>query len=134
MTYAAAGKWTFYGSTLNRITDGDSFYANVAAMFDFGFHITIGGSATQKFRLNGCNAAPLSTESGRGAAAALEGLLAFPFTLQSVSPYKYGDEWMAVVTTASGLDVATVMIEQQWAAPWDGNGKQPLPPWPRTVS
>jgi hypothetical protein len=41
---------------------------------------------------------------------------------------------MAVVTTASGLDVATVMIEQQWAAPWDGNGKQPLPPWPRTVS
>jgi endonuclease YncB( thermonuclease family) len=66
MTYAAAGKWTFYGSTLNRITDGDSFYANVAAMFDFGFHITIGGSATQKFRVNGCNAAPLSHRIGSG--------------------------------------------------------------------
>lgn len=135
MIVTTPAKWTYPDSTLDHITDGDSFYANLAAGFDFGFHIIITGSAKQKFRLNGCNAAPLSTDSGKGAAAYLGSVLSSgPFTLESIGPYKYGDEWMAVVTLADGItDVTTLMIAQQWAAPWDGNGKQPLPPWPRTI-
>lgn len=126
--------WTFPGTSLDRIVDGDSFFARVSRDMDYGFHIHIAPSSVQKFRLNGCNAAPLSTDSGLGARAFLEGLLApAPFTLESVGPYKFGDEWMAEVTLQDGRRVTDVMIAEQWAAPWRGRGMPPLPPWPRTV-
>ncbi len=135
MTVAVTDQWVFPGTFLDHVVDGDTFYAKVHREMDFGFHLTCGGTATIKFRLKGCNAAPVSTESGHGAADALYELLKLgPFTLQSVGPYKYGDEWMAVVTLADGRDVTTEMIRHQWAAAWDGTGAQPLPPWPRTVS
>ena len=127
-------QWVFPGSTLNRVVDGDTFYADVKRTLDFGFHLEIAPSAVQKFRLNGCNAAPMSTESGKGAAAELAALLSIgPFTLTSVGAYKYGDEWMAEVLLPDGRRLTDVMIAEQWAAPWNGQGAQPLPPWPRTV-
>lgn len=127
-------QWVFPGSTLDHGVDGDTFYARVSRTLDFGFHVHVTPSAVQKFRLNGCNSAPLSTPSGAGAAAALADLLsAGPFTLTSVGAYKYGDEWMAEVILPDGRRLTDVMIAQQWSAPWTGQGSQPLPPWPRTI-
>jgi endonuclease YncB( thermonuclease family) len=126
--------WVFPGSTVVRVVDGDTFHASVSRTLDAGFHVIIDAGSVQKFRLNGCNAAPLSTDSGAGAAAALGALLALGnLTITSLAPYKYGDEWMASVTLPDGRDVTTEMITAQWAAPWNGQGPQPLPPWPRTV-
>ena len=126
--------WVFPGSTVVRVVDGDTFHAAVARTLDFGFHVESTLSSVQKFRLNGCNAAPLSTLSGAGAAVALDALLALgDLTITSLAPYKYGDEWMASVLLPDGRDVTEVMIAEQWAAPWTGQGAQPLPPWPRTV-
>lgn len=123
-----------YPAVLTSITDGDSFRAEVSGSFDFGFHVTITGSAVQKFRVNGCNAAPKETDSGKGARDRLAELLAVgPLSLTSVGPYKYGDEWMAEVILADGRRLTDVLIAEQWAAPWNGQGAQPLPPWPRTV-
>lgn len=128
-----------YGPYMARVVsvhDGDTFTATVTLPpFDFGFHVITTQSATQKFRLDGCNAAPLGTPSGDGAAVALRALLApgVDLTLLSVGAYKYGDEWMARVKLPDGSDVTSIMIAQQWAAPWTGIGSQPLPPWPRTV-
>lgn len=128
-----AEQWIFPNSTLVRVKDGDTFVARVSRELDAGFHGTVVAGSIQNFRLNRCAAAPLKTESGAQAKYALAALLALPFTLTSVGPYKYGDEWMAEVITMGNENVSDVLISEQWAAPWDGNGKQPLPPWPRTV-
>lgn len=127
-------QWVFPASTLDHSVDGDTFYARVSRLMKFGFHIDFTGSAVQKFRVNGCNSAPDSTASGKGAAARLLELLSMgPFTLTSVGPYKFGDEWMAEVLLSDGRRLTDVMITEQWAAPWNGQGPQPVPPWPRTV-
>jgi endonuclease YncB( thermonuclease family) len=129
-----AEQWIYPGSTLERVVDGDTFTARVARTLDFGFHVATAMSSVQRFRLNRSAAAPLATESGKGAAAALAGLLtAGPFLLTSVGPYKYGDEWMAEVVLADGRNVTDVLVAEQWAASWNGRGSQPLPPWPRTI-
>lgn len=126
--------WVFPGSTLVRVVDGDTFLADVRAGLDFGFHVKIAAQARQRFRLNRINCAPIGTISGQGAAAALAGLLdPGPFTLTSVGPYKFGDEWMAEVVLADGRNVADVLVAAQWAALWNGRGTPPLPPWPRTL-
>jgi hypothetical protein len=76
----------------------------------------------------------LATPSGLGAAERiLELLSAAPFELTSVGPYKFGDEWMAEVILPNGRNVTDVLIAEQWMAPWNGRGLQPLPIWPRTV-
>lgn len=129
----ASERWDYPGSILVRAVDGDTFVAQVSRSLDFGFHILIPPVAVQKFRLNRCNAAPNTTPSGQGAAARLAELLAArPFDLTSVGPYKFGDEWMAEVMLADGRNVSDVMIAEQWAAPWTGQGPAPLPLWPRT--
>lgn len=124
--------WDYPSSTLAALVDGDSFYANVGRDLDFGFHVVMHATARQKFRLNRCNAAPVKTASGAGALARVAVLLGGVFDLTSVGPYKYGDEWMAEVILADGRNVSDVMVAEQWAAPWNGLGPAPLPPWPRT--
>lgn len=133
-TETAAPRWEYPGSTLVRVVDGDTFHAQVTRSLDFGFHVVITPTAVQKFRLNRCNTAPAATPSGTGAAARLvDLLLPAPFHLSSVGPYKFGDEWMAELVLADGRNVSDVLIAEQWAAPWNGQGPAPLPPWPRTV-
>lgn len=137
-----AQEWVFPNSYVERIIDGDTFTAHVGRNLDFGFHVQTTMWSVQRFRLNRCGAAPIVTPSGQGAADALSRLLhdsldptaVRGFTLTSVGPYKYGDEWMAEVVLDTGINVSDAMIAQQWAAPWLGAGKQPLPPWPRTVA
>ncbi len=55
--------------------------------------------------------------------------------LATVKPDKYGDRQLALVITAAedgqSVDVAQELIRDHWAAPWNGRGKAPKPPWPR---
>lgn len=126
-------QWVYPNATLVRVTDGDTFAARLARSADFGFHIVEITVSVQRFRLNRAAAAPKSTPSGAGAAARLAELLSGLFTLTSVGPYKYGDEWMAEVALSDGRNLTDVLVTEQWAAPWNGRGAQPSPPWPRTV-
>lgn len=111
-----------------RVVDGDTVHCDIdmdlkAWLKDF------------PVRLAGCNAAEKSTPAGAAAAANLVGLLV-PGTqviLTTIKDYKYGGEFIAKVWLLDGTDLVASLIAQQWLAPWDGNGKQPVPPWPRTV-
>jgi endonuclease YncB( thermonuclease family) len=119
--------WVFHNSTLERVIDGDTFIANV-------YKEVTAGRSQQKFRLNRIACAPLLTPSGTAAAAELTRLLLLmSFTLTSVAPYKYGDEWMAEVDTVYPYaNVNDWLVYQQYAVYWNGRGTQPVPPWPRT--
>jgi hypothetical protein len=58
-----------------------------------------------------------------------------PLVLATVKPDKYGDRQLARVIAHDPLrgsvDVATELIADLWAAPWNGRGAPPKPPWPR---
>jgi endonuclease YncB( thermonuclease family) len=125
--------WTYPG-TLTDAIDGDTFRAELHRTVDIGFHVEMSAVLRQKFRLNRCNTAPTNTPSGKGAAARSEELLVSGvLTITSVGPYKFGDEWMAEVILPDGRNLTDVLIAEQWAAPWNGRGTAPLPPWPRSV-
>jgi endonuclease YncB( thermonuclease family) len=127
--------WHFPGATLDHVVDGDTFHARVSSTIDFGFHVKSEMSSVQKFRLNRLNTAPLATPSGMEARAEVYALLSpGAFDLTSVGPYKFGDEWMAEVIVVGIGNLSDYLIVHGYAAPWDGSGKAPLPPWPRTVS
>jgi endonuclease YncB( thermonuclease family) len=118
--------WEYPGSRLDAVVDGDSFFAVGSRSFDAGFHITVTTGWRQKFRLNRINAAPAKTAGGRAATEATTRLLAGTFHLSSVGPYKYGDEWMAEVTTAAGINVSDELVRLGVAVYWDGTGPRPL--------
>jgi endonuclease YncB( thermonuclease family) len=135
--------WEYPNSTLERMIDGDSFVANftreITTTTDVGFHIKSTTTTLHKgqirFRLNRVACASSKTPSGFGAYLASQyKLAAAPFNLKSVGPYKFGDEWMAEVTLADGTNLSDWLIERQWGVFWNGNGAQPIPPWPRTVT
>lgn len=114
---------------VNRVIDGDT----IEAFVDQGF-----GDARPKqiFRLLGINAREHTEPGGPEAAQHLAGLLpaGTEITLTSVKPDKYAERYDAKITLADGSDLATALIGAQWAAAWNGNGKKPVPPWPREVS
>jgi endonuclease YncB( thermonuclease family) len=92
-------------------------------------------------RLYGCNARELSQPGGPEARDNLAALL--PVGTQVVvhshkvdrdlSPDKYGGRYDAEITLPDGRDLVTLLIEEEWAAAWDGTGTAPVPPWPRTA-
>jgi len=87
--------WQWPDSTILRVVDGDTFVAQVHR--DLGFH----GTATfeVKLRLNRINTPPAHTPDGKKAADGLTVLLGGGSVgIETVGPYKYGDEWMAEVT------------------------------------
>jgi endonuclease YncB( thermonuclease family) len=122
--------------------DGDSFYIRLP--------LGIGGLVIEKqlVRLVGCAARERSDPGGIEAREALKGrpgmtigspvvLTALLASQMSLQNDKYGGRIDAVVTylAADGTphDLATDLIADQWAVPWNGQGAQPKPPWPRTV-
>lgn len=114
--------WTWPDSTAVRIIDGDSLIARVSR--DLGFH----GTATfeQRLRLNRINTPPASTDQGKAATiAAATFLLGKPLMIETVGPYKYGDEWMAEVTLPDGTNVSDALVAGAWAVYWDGKGPRP---------
>jgi len=61
-----------------------------------------------------------------------------PLVLATLKPDKYGSRKLARVIAHDPLlgvsvDVAEVLIAEQWAAHWNGTGAAPKPPWPRTL-
>lgn len=88
-------------------------------------------------RLIGCAARELAMPGGVEAQAALTARLppGSPVVLATVKPDKYGDRLDAAVfylgPDGDVRELAADLITDHWAAPWDGSGKQPTPPWPR---
>lgn len=115
--------WLWPGSTVTRIIDGDSFTARVTR--DLGFH----GTATfdVKLRLNRINTPPVKTPAGQDALLQAQLLMSpgAPVLIETVKPYKYGDEWMAEVTTLEGRNVSDAMVANGHALFWDGTGPRP---------
>lgn len=118
----AARAWTV-PATVVRVVDGDS----VELVADLGWRISIAVSA----RLNGINAIERRDPGGPEATAHLTGLLPVgaPVLLTSLGIDKYGGRTDAAIL-ADGVDVARQMVHDGYAAPWDGRGPRPVPPWP----
>ncbi len=122
--------------------DGDSFYVRLG----IGIHQL--EVRKQLIRVIGCAARERSDEGGIPAREALKVRVGMtvgsPVVLTALLPNqmslqndKYGGRLDAVVSyrAADGVphDLASDLIAEQWAVPWNGVGPQPKPPWPRTV-
>jgi hypothetical protein len=54
--------------------------------------------------------------------------------LQMVRDDKFAPRWdctVAFLLDGQVTDLATHLVWTHWAAPWNGRGVQPVPPWPR---
>ncbi len=111
---------------VKRVVDGDTIVCDI----DLDLRSWL---VDYKVRLLGCNAAEKSTEAGMAAAANLQDVLrpGTPVVLTLIKDYKYGGEFCARVWLGD-RDLISELIQQAWAAAWDGTGKAPVPPWPRT--
>jgi endonuclease YncB( thermonuclease family) len=115
--------------------DGDSFYVRLA--------IGVNRLSVEKqlIRITGCAARERADPGGIEAREALKkrpGMtVGSPVVLTALMDDKYGGRLDAVVTYVASdgtpHDLATDLILEQWAVPWNGSGIQPKPPWPRTV-
>lgn len=115
-----------YRALVNCIEDGDGVVLDI----DLGLKTW---RLEENYRLIGINAREKAQPGGMEARANLAALLP-PRTevmLQSIKPDKYGGRWLGKVTLPNGRDLAEVLVDTHWAAPWDGRGERPLPPWPR---
>lgn len=115
-----------YNATVISVHDGDTLTLDV----DLGFSVHV----TESFRLLGCNARELSQPGGPEARNNLASLLPAGSQVQirSVKPDKFGGRFDAAVDL-NGNDLIALLIAEQWAAAWNGQGTKPVPPWPRTV-
>jgi hypothetical protein len=94
-------------------------------------------SHNRVYRLPGCNGAELATVAGAWCADELEremypGRYVLISSLKpgkDIEPDKYGGRWVARVATEGG-DLTGLLITAGLAAPWNGRGKKPVPPWP----
>lgn len=121
-------------ASVNEIHDGDTIYAFI----DHGCGIWNHGHAVHGvgLRFIGMNARELSEPGGPEARDFLATLIKpgdyIKITSEDWDKY---DNRIDVAINLPGIgDLATYLIEQQWAAAWDGTGPRPVPPWPRTVA
>lgn len=117
-----------YNATVVRVIDGDTIVVDV----DWGFRRH---DPDTPVRLLGCNAAEHGTPGGDAATANLTALLppGTPLVLRTAKPDKYAPRWDAIVETPTIPDLGAYLVSQQWAAPYNGDGPRPVPPWPRTI-
>lgn len=114
--------WTYWASA-DRVVDGDT----VDLRIDLGFRI----EHIVKCRIAGINAPEIRTDAGLKAAAELARLLVASkpkLKVVSSKPFGGGDKygrWLASIELPSGVDVATHMIEMNFAKAWDGKGPKP---------
>ena len=115
--------WLWPGSTITRVVDGDSVVARVSR--DIGFH----GVTTfeQKLRLNRINCPPAGTDVGDAATAFVVAKVTpgVIVDIETVKPYKYGDEWMAEVTLPDGSNLSDALVAAGLALYWNGTGPRP---------
>ena len=115
-----------YAGRVIAVHDGDT----MTAVVDLGF----GVQYVTAVRLLGCNAIELAAPGGLESRDNLAGLvLDQPIYLHTVKPDKFGGRYDAQVTLPGDTDLATLLIAQGWAAPWDGKGPKPAPVWPRVA-
>lgn len=119
---------TYPAAYITRVIDGDTVDVDI----DVGWDVWV---RNQSLRLAGCNAREHSQAGGPEAAANLAQLLpaGTQVTLTSIKPDKFGGRYDAVIKLPDGRDLTLLLIAQQWAAAWNGQGVKPVPPWPRTV-
>jgi len=132
-----------FQGTVVSVVDGDTVKLSVRLLRtrrknnDLGFHIYIESGwlvIHYSFRLLGCNAAERGSPGGDAATANLITLLPVGTIVEvsSEANDKY-NRYDANLKLPDGRDLVTLLISEQWAAPWDGTGVRPVPPWPRTV-
>lgn len=114
-----------YAAQILACHDGDTCRADV----DLGYGIWL---RNQPYRLAGINARELAMPGGPEARDNLAAILrpGTAVTLTSVKPDKYA-RYDAIILLGDGTDLNRWLVEQQWAAAWNGRGEAPLPPWPR---
>jgi endonuclease YncB( thermonuclease family) len=131
-------EWSWPNSQITRVIDGDTFVARLTK--DIGFHGLV--AFEQKLRLNRINAPkysashPDQTVDGTRARDYFQTLVnnRSDLMIETVKPYKYGDEWMAEValtTIAIGTspsqwdNVSDLLVAAGHAVYWDGSGVRP---------
>lgn len=114
-----------YLAVVERVVDGDTAVLQV----DLGFHTWHVGN----FRLLGAAARELRQPGGVEARNHLMQLLPIgtQVRIRSVKDDKYGGRYDAAVTLSDGRDLVMLLVGEHWAAPWNGRGPTPVPPWPR---
>lgn len=117
-----------YAATVVRVVDGDTARLDVS----LGFRAWL---RNESFRLASCNARELDEPGGKEARDHLAELLpaGTAVVLRSVKADKYGDRFDASIELPDGRDLVDVLCADGWAAPWDGRGERPVPPWPRAT-
>lgn len=114
--------WEWPGSVVSHIVDGDSFDAVV--QMDIGFYGKF--IRTQRLRIAGIDCDDIHTPLGDAAIArVLELTKDVTVLIVTLKPYKYGDEWMANIILPDGRSVASVLVLEGLAVPWDGKGVRP---------
>ena len=121
-----------YNAKIVSVVDGDT----VNVVIDRGMYEYAG--STEKpipVRILGINAREHDDPGGPEAKANLEQLLPVgsPVVLKTAKPDKYAPRWDAGIETPTIADLSAYLVEQQWAAPYNGSGPKPVPPWPRTI-
>lgn len=109
---------------VTRVVDGDSFVARLTK--DIGFHGFV--TFEQRLRLNRINALPVKSIQGIESKKFLGELVKPNMSLvfiETVKPYKYGDEWMAEITLVDEKNVSDEMVRNAMAVYWDGTGPRP---------
>lgn len=125
--------WNWPGSTIARVLDGDTFTALLPGVstvtIDIGFHgsetLTSSRTFLQRLRLNRINAAPVKSVAGAACTARATELMQGALNISTVGAYKYGDEWMAEVVNADGVNVSDQLITEGLAVYWNGQGPRP---------
>lgn len=134
--------YTYRGQVLE-VHDGDTLRVDLDLIgvagkhldVDLGFDVHIASHRLrlrEDVRLKGCNAIELAAPGGVEARDHLAQLLPVgsTVTVQTFKPDKFGGRYDALITLADGGDVTTVMCADGYAAPWNGQGPKPTPPWP----
>lgn len=115
--------WVWPNSSITRVIDGDSLVARMTK--DIGFHGIV--TFDQRLRLNRINASPIKTPEGLAATQYLTTTLQAVglVTLETVKPYKYGDEWMVEITLPDKSNMSDLMVTNGHALYWNGEGPRP---------
>jgi endonuclease YncB( thermonuclease family) len=108
--------------------DGDTARIQLDMGFDISWKVSC--------RLHGIAARELAEPGGREARDHLTGIIPAG-TLVDVLSVRYdkysGRIDVVLFLSADHTDVGAQMIRDGYAAPWDGKGAQPKPPWPIPV-
>lgn len=119
--------------TVNAVHDGDTFTLEADLTRIFGIRMV---KIEVNVRILAMAARELKDPGGVEAQINLESMiLGKPVVIASMGADKWNLRTDAVVTyldaSGRGADLATDLITNVWAVPWNGKGIQPKPPWPR---